>query len=63
MHFKYWVFDEKPAISGVMRYVDPLVKNLLPRSSGFHRRRANSHGSVRESSGFDKNCSLPIQTA
>lgn len=67
MNFKHWVFNEKPAISGAMRYAGPLVKKcrevLLPRSIGFHRGWANSHGSVRGSSGFGKSCSLWIQTA
>jgi len=63
MNFKYWVFDEKTAILGVMRYAGQLVKKFLPISSGFHRRQADSPGSVRERSGFGKNHSLWIQTA
>lgn len=63
MHFKHWVFDGKTAVSGVMRYAGLVVKKLLPRSSGFHRRWANFHGTARERCSFGKNCSLWIQTA
>lgn len=38
MNFKDWVFDEKIAIVGVTRYAGPLLRKLLPRNTGFHRR-------------------------